>query len=393
MKFNEIIRIHGTDYKNMTKVLLKRAQLAESIMAKTGCIPHPLIGIKPNLVSPTPAEFGATTHPEIAAGIIEYLKENRFDNIIICEGSWVGDKTSDAFEYCGYNSLADKYGVRLFDTQTDSSYKVHFKNMDLNICSCVKKINYLINVPVLKGHCQTKITCALKNMKGLIPNSEKRRFHSLGLHTPIAYLNKCIRQDFIVVDSICGDPYFEEGGNPLVKNNILASKNPLLTDIFACRELNITPEEVPYINMARELGIGKVNSTSISLIDLNGSDQNDGLPASAEIPADNGRNMITQPLELNYATNEIESCSACYSSLTDALSELNKKDLLHKLINEMHFSFCIGQGYKESTCEDDHKIGIGSCTKHFVRYIPGCPPSSESILEYLMKIQSCAEQD
>ena len=33
-------------------------------------------------------------------------------------------------------------------------------------------VDFLINVPVMKGHCQTKITCALKNMKGLIPNSE-----------------------------------------------------------------------------------------------------------------------------------------------------------------------------------------------------------------------------
>ena len=32
--------------------------------------------IKPNLVSPTEASWGATTHPEVVEGIIEYLKEN-----------------------------------------------------------------------------------------------------------------------------------------------------------------------------------------------------------------------------------------------------------------------------------------------------------------------------
>ena len=37
--------------------------------------------------------------------------------------------------------------------------------MELNVCERVKEIDFLINVPVLKGHCQTKITCALKNMK------------------------------------------------------------------------------------------------------------------------------------------------------------------------------------------------------------------------------------
>ena len=54
--------------------------------------------------------------------------------------------------------------------------------MKLNVCERAANIDFLINVPVLKGHCQTKITCALKNMKGLIPNTEKRHFHAMGLH-------------------------------------------------------------------------------------------------------------------------------------------------------------------------------------------------------------------
>lgn len=94
--------------------------------------------------------------------------------------------------------------------------EVDCAGMKLQICSSVRKLDFLINVPVLKGHCQTKITCALKNMKGLIPNKEKRHFHKLGLHKPIAHLNVGIHQDFIVVDNICGDLDFEDGGNPVV---------------------------------------------------------------------------------------------------------------------------------------------------------------------------------
>ena len=60
--------------------------------------------------------------------------------------------------------------------------------MELEICREAKSLDFLINVPVMKGHCQTKITCALKNMKGLLPNREKRHFHAMGLHKPIAHL-------------------------------------------------------------------------------------------------------------------------------------------------------------------------------------------------------------
>ena len=86
MQKHQILKIYGTDYKGMTKRLLTEADLKERIPGKEA-----RIGIKPNLVSPTPASYGATTHPEVVAGIIEYLQENGFRNLVIAEGSWVGD--------------------------------------------------------------------------------------------------------------------------------------------------------------------------------------------------------------------------------------------------------------------------------------------------------------
>lgn len=55
---------------------------------------------------------------------------------------------------------------------------------------------------ILKDHCQAAVTCALKNYKGVIPNSEKRRFYTLDLHKPTAHLNPIARTDFIPVDMV-----------------------------------------------------------------------------------------------------------------------------------------------------------------------------------------------
>ena len=41
------------------------------------------IGIKPNLVAPMEAYWGGTTHPEVVAGIVEYLQEKGFSNLVI----------------------------------------------------------------------------------------------------------------------------------------------------------------------------------------------------------------------------------------------------------------------------------------------------------------------
>ena len=251
MKKNQIFIKSGTDYKEMTKELLEKSELADMINDRAL-----RIGIKPNMVSASEPSNGATTHTEIIAGILEYLKENGFRNVMILEGSWVGDRTSDVFEVCGYQKICEDYDVVFHDTQKDKSFTKDCSGLELKICNSVKDIDFLINVPVLKGHCQTKITCALKNMKGLIPNSEKRHFHSMGLHKPIAHLNAGIHQDFIVVDNICGDLDFEDGGNPVVMNRILTAVDPVLVDAYVCNMLHYEVSEVPYVVLAEQLGVG-----------------------------------------------------------------------------------------------------------------------------------------
>ena len=160
MNKNEIYIKSGTQYKKMTKELLAQCDLVSQITDK-----KIKIGIKPNLVSPSEASWGATTHPEIVAGIIEYLQENGYENIAILEGSWVGDKTKESYEVCGYQELSEKYQVPFWDMQEDKGIEYDCKGVKLNVCERVENIDFLINVPVLKGHCPTKITCALKNMK------------------------------------------------------------------------------------------------------------------------------------------------------------------------------------------------------------------------------------
>ena len=49
---------------------------------------------------------------------------------------------------------------------------------------------------------------------------------------------------------ICGDLDFEDGGNPVVRNCIMAAADPVLVDAHAADLLYYRPEEIPYIKMA-----------------------------------------------------------------------------------------------------------------------------------------------
>ena len=357
MEKNQIFIKTGTKYKKMTRELLEESNLAELIGDK-----NKMVGIKPNLVSPSDPANGGTTHPEIVAGILEYLKENGFKNSMILEGSWVGDRTADAFEVCGYRQLCEDYDVEFYDMQKDKSYTKDCCGLELKICESVKKVDFLINVPVMKGHCQTKITCALKNMKGLIPNTEKRHFHSMGLHKPIAHLNVGIHQDFIVVDNICGDLDFEDGGNPVVMNRIWTAMDPVLVDAYVCQQLHYKVSDVPYVKLASELGVGCSDITKEDIRVL-GEDIQQNIPERRKV------------VEVADAVEEVDSCSACYGYLIPALDMLKQEGLLEKL----HEKICIGQGYRGKTGE----LGVGNCTRNFKHHAEGCPPTENQIYEFL----------
>lgn len=376
----------------MTKELLVAADLA-GLIPDRGC----RIGIKPNLVAPGDASWGATTHPEIVAGIIEYLQERDCRNLVIAEGSWVGDRTEESFAVCGYQALSEQYGVPLLDAQKDTHFTKECDGLELELCSCVKDIDFLINVPVLKGHCQTKITCALKNMKGLLPNTEKRHFHAMGLHRPIAHLAKGIHQDFIVVDHICGDLDFEDGGNPVVKNCIMAARDPVLVDTYVCGLLHYGIEEVPYIQMAEQLGAGSTDlaHAKIGVLAEEGELENrtDGADGSGRVVIRYLQGDDIWDEELPYAdkvvavqdvVQEVESCSACYGYLLPALDQLREEGLLEQLREKI----CIGQGYRGK----QGKLGVGNCTSRFDFCVKGCPPTETEIYEALKRYISHSEK-
>lgn len=358
MRKDEILAVYGTEYREMTRTLLQEADLAGQIGDR-----RKRIGIKPNLVSPVEASQGATTHPEVVEGLLLYLKENGFCDLTVMESSWVGARTEDAFRVCGYRALAEKHGVRLVDAKKERAVAADGAGMRILVCGCALDVDFMINVPVMKGHCQTRITCALKNMKGLLPDREKRRFHAEGLHRPIAHLSAAIRQDFILVDSICGDLTFEDGGNPTVMNRLFAAADPVLCDAYVCRLLNCRIEEVPYIGMAERLGCGSADLSHIRIRELN-------RPRSGAECAGVGR-----ILRVKDAVEEVESCSACYAYLLPALERLDREGMLARFPEKV----CIGQGYRGKR----GTLGIGNCTRNFDHSLKGCPPTGQEMYEFL----------
>ena len=241
------------------------------------------VSIKPNLVVPCPASDGATTHPEIVEGIIRFIRDFGIKSIKIIESSWVGDNTKRAFKYCGYEELAKEYDISLIDLKADKTTTLKYGDTEIDICNEALNTDFLINAPVLKAHSQTRLTCCMKNLKGCIPDNEKRRFHAIGLHKPIAVLNMLLQTGYNVIDGICGDLSHEEGGNPVEANRIIAGRNALTLDSYCAELIGCKPEEIGYIAHGKKLGVGEYYSQNIELIELNEHDKPVRIPEHSRI--------------------------------------------------------------------------------------------------------------
>ena len=85
--------------------------------------------------------------------------------------------------------------------------------------------------------------------------------------------------------------------------------------------------------------------------------------------------MRKKVLDVSYAVDEVDSCSACYGNLIGALVRLEEEGLLKKLDTQIG----IGQGFRGKS----GVLGIGECTSQFTHCIRGCPPDEDSIYDGL----------
>jgi len=330
-----------------------------------GWAPSAVVGLKPNLVVAKPSSSGATTSVPLIEGLVEYLKDRGFRRIQIMESAGVGHSTTRAFKVTGLEAMAARQGVELIDLKAEESTPVTQGSFSTQVFRRALEVDYLINLPVAKAHSQTRITCALKNLKGLIPDSEKRRFHSLGLHRPIAGLNTIIRPHLIVADGLEGDLSFEEGGTPVRMDRIMIARDPVLLDSFVASGLGYRWSEIDHLALAEGLGVGAGLRAADQVVELNHP-----LAPTAPVIRDRGINRLARRIEARQA------CSTCYGGLIHALERLRQRGKLERLQGTLH----VGQGFKGIEASG---LGLGQCAAGFSRSLPGCPPDSRRMVDFL----------
>lgn len=222
--------------------------------------------VKPNLINAQPPSTGITTDGRVVEGIVRFLMQNGWKNIIIGEGSGFAD-TFEAFNAAGIDKVAEKWKVKLVDLNRDNFVEVHPSSpLALKRVKLAKTAleSTIVSVPKLKVHRLATVTLGLKNMMGAL--AHKGKMHNGHLSKNIVDLASVLRPSLTVIDGIIAGEIHETSGSPVRMDLIIAGADPVAVDAVGAAVMGINPEEVDHLVLAERKGLGTCYLENIEII-------------------------------------------------------------------------------------------------------------------------------
>lgn len=275
--------------------------------------------------------YGMVTTAKVVEGVVQLLLEHGCKDISIGEGAIINifdelePYTKRGFKGTGIDKLAAKYGIKLIDFNQGPFRELDLGGIKVRVSKTALKTDFLINVPVLKTHFQTKVSLGFKNVKGCLSPDSKKRFHiSKRLNTLISLLNEAVKSDLVIIDGIY---MLEKGPETLAgtayrKDLIVASPDIFECDVIGATILGIDPSQVDYL---KEFAQRHGRSFDISKIEIRGEDI-EPLKEQLEWRFEPDKELLNPAKIVGFSAPHPGQtlCSACGATLALALSILGK---------------------------------------------------------------------
>lgn len=249
---------------------------------------HARVFIKPNIVYWTRAveipKWGVITTSRVVEDMVVLLKERGINDITIGEGMVTQDPSdretpAHAFDRLGYNTLKKRYGVESINVFERPFVEVDLgQEVVLNFNRDILESDFVVNLPVLKTHNQTKVSLGMKNLKGIIDINSRKRCHRADPKTDLNYMIGRLADRMPPMLTLLDGIYTNERGpgfdGRIRRSNILvASSDVLSADMVGAKVLGYDPREVPYLvhaahDKGRPLDLSDVHVVGESIEDV-----------------------------------------------------------------------------------------------------------------------------
>ncbi|MBN2568113.1 MAG: DUF362 domain-containing protein [Deltaproteobacteria bacterium] len=235
--------------------------------------PYSKVMIKPNVVIGgkiyKPFLKGTVVNADIIEEIITFLRDFGCSDICIGEGSVLlpelGATTETAFETAGITELAKRYQIKLLDFYQHPFKKVEIGGKQVEVSVPVLESDYIINVPVLKTHLQTKVSLSIKNMKGSLNFPSKKNFHGYDLEKYIAMLGAYLKPHLNIVDGLYTINYGPVSLESQQVGIIIAGTDSLAVDMVGSSILGQDFSDVEHIVEYAKITNGSLDMDTIDV--------------------------------------------------------------------------------------------------------------------------------
>lgn len=222
--------------------------------------------VKPNLVglpSKVPAPpFGVVTSTLVLEGLLKALKDAGAGPITVGDGGLVNDDagldTTYTMEALGYPALAKRYGFTMVDFNRSAHREVQRHGLKIKIAEAALDQDFVISLPTLKTHSQTRVSLSLKNMKGCLHKRSKAACHdeSGGLSHNVAILSRMLYPDLALIDgrySLALGP--AHTGKAVRSDLLIAARDALDADLAGAAVLGAEIGQIVHLQeLARAMG-------------------------------------------------------------------------------------------------------------------------------------------
>jgi len=369
-------KIH--DYLSVRKAVKESLDLIGGLDSLVS--PGDRVLVKPNLIAPYHYTTGATTNPHVIRVLCELAKEAGARKVSIAEGSGVGSKTEEVFTVTGLKEISARIGVDLINLKKTKTVYMGIPNgkvfRRLKIPEAFMEADVIINAPVMKTHDVFPATLGLKNMKGVLQEKDKKRFHKWGLAQSIVDLNKLVLPQITVLDGTVGmEGIGPTHGTPVNLGVIISSFDTVAADSVAAAVMGIDPLEIEYVKLASEQGLGCADLSRIEVVGLRIEE--------VKRPFKRLKLDFASYREKGIEIYEKGACSGCRNTMEAFIAYyMESKGRLGLLKG---YTLIFGQNVKIPDKFEGKLINIGLCTKKFREkgeYIPGCPPHPHDLVTF-----------
>jgi len=343
--------------------------------------PGHLVLINPSWVAPpVEREAGCITIPEIPRALADMIKEMGA-RPVIAESSAVGVDTEKVIQASGYKELREM-GYEVINLKKTSSVDIPVPNgkafETLPFWELVEQADVIISVPKLKTHDQTEMTCAIKNLKGLLTDNGKKANHQEGLFEAVIDLMSAAKPQLAVVDAIiCQEGVGPVFGKPVEMNLIVAGKDLVAVDSTCAQLIGYEPGETLLTVNAAARGLGVMDPDRIEIV---------GQPLES-VKRRFLRSIEDSPVEGVEGFQLIQgeaTCTGCRNTVMSALIDMRNADQLMYLPG---ITVVTGGAPLPEGIPRESIVTVGKCTPkkdRTERHVKGCPPNNALVVDAII---------